>query len=99
MQYLESAGARVVPIMYDAPLENITVLFGQLNGVLFAGGSVDIVQNNTYTNAAFHIWNLAIQANDQGDVFPLWVCCSFFSFVFLRLLWFVSRAPALDSSF
>ena len=73
VKYLESAGARVVPMFYDAPLENLTAIFKQVNGILFPGGGADLATKNTFTIAATHLWNLAMQANDAGDVFPLWV--------------------------
>jgi hypothetical protein len=34
VKYLESAGARVVPIFYDSPLETLTTMFSQVNGIL-----------------------------------------------------------------
>jgi len=38
VKYLEMAGARVVPIYYDAPKEYYDNLLTKLNGVLFTGG-------------------------------------------------------------
>lgn len=73
VKYLESAGARVVPIFYDAPLDNLTTIFNQVNGILFPGGGADLATQNTFTIAAEHLWNLAVKANDAGDFFPLWV--------------------------
>ena len=90
-QFLESAGARVVPLFYDAPLSDLQTQLSQvciilfrddfslhyqrhkLNGALYAGGGVDITTNNTYMAAAELIYNYAIQSNDNGNPFPLWV--------------------------
>jgi gamma-glutamyl hydrolase len=88
VKYLESAGAQVIPLFYDAPLEETTTLFGQINGlqvfllsrdlmcsgVLFTGGGTDISLNSTFMITAQHIYNLALEANNKGDYFPLWVC-------------------------
>ena len=43
-------------------------------GLLFPGGGVDLSTNNTFTIAANHMYQLALQANANGDYFPLWVC-------------------------
>ncbi len=43
-------------------------------GLLFPGGGGDITSQNTFTIAAEHLYNLALQANQQGDFFPIWVC-------------------------
>jgi hypothetical protein len=42
VKYLESAGARVVPILHTQPINQLTALFGKINGFLIPGGGVDI---------------------------------------------------------
>jgi len=81
VKYLESAGARVVPVFYDAPLANLTTLFFQINGLLFPGGGADLTTNNTFTIAARHLYDLAIAANNQGDYFPIWGTCLGFELI------------------
>jgi gamma-glutamyl hydrolase len=39
---MESAGAQVVPIPYDADKATIDMIFENINGVLFPGGSTAI---------------------------------------------------------
>lgn len=41
-RYIESAGGRVVPVHYDAPLSNLTTTFEMINGLLFPGGGMDL---------------------------------------------------------
>lgn len=74
VKFLESAGARVVPIRVDQTLENYKKLFYSLNGILFPGGSANIV-SSPYQKAALIFYTLAIEANDRGDYFPLWGTC------------------------
>jgi len=67
VKYIESAGARVVPILYDSGVQNITTLLGYINGVLFPGGGSDLT--GTYLTAVQTIYNYVIQANDKQDCF------------------------------
>ncbi|KAM8882079.1 gamma-glutamyl hydrolase [Synchiropus picturatus] len=74
VKYLEAAGARVVPIMVNRPQEEYEKLFNSINGVLFPGGSASIFSSG-YQRAAKVFYNLAIEANDRGDYFPVWGTC------------------------
>jgi len=76
VKYIESAGARVVPILYDSGVKNITTLLGYLNGVLFPGGGSDLT--GTYLTAVQTIYNYVIQVNGKHDYFPLWGTCQGF---------------------
>lgn len=38
VKYVESSGARVVPIQWDLPIENLTAIMRRLNGFLITGG-------------------------------------------------------------
>ncbi|XP_012668738.1 gamma-glutamyl hydrolase [Otolemur garnettii] len=60
VKYLESAGARVMPVRYAL--------------ILFPGGSVDI-QRSDYARVADIFYKLAIQSFDKGDYFPVWGTC------------------------
>ena len=42
VKFVEMAGARAVPIPYDAPADEITRIFQQVNGVLLPGGVQDL---------------------------------------------------------
>lgn len=76
VKYLESAGARVVPVHYNVPLDNLTQTFQKLNGLLYPGGGMDLRDFDTvYVKAVLHLWNLAKTANDVGDFFPIWGTC------------------------
>jgi len=71
VKYIESAGGRVVPILYDSPQSEILTLFNQINGVLFPGGAADIAVNSPLYNTAKYIVNLAMEAQEKGDYFPI----------------------------
>ncbi|CAL1596094.1 unnamed protein product [Knipowitschia caucasica] len=71
---LESAGARVVPIMIDQTEEEYKTIFHAINGFFLPGGSAYIFDSG-YERAAKIFYNLAIEANNKGDYFPVWGTC------------------------
>ena len=77
VKWIEAAGARVAPILYnqtDAELKNI---FDQLSGLVFPGGHCGF-HGTAYGNASWYLQTLAKAANDDGDVFPMWGTCQGF---------------------
>jgi len=74
VKWLESAGARVVPIMVNQTKEQYTHLFNSLNGVLFPGGAANLTSSG-YQRAAQTFYELALEANARGDYFPVWGTC------------------------
>lgn len=74
VKYLESAGARVVPVMINQTPEEYKSLFNSINGILFPGGAASIVSSG-YQRAAKIFYELAIEANQRGDYFPVWGTC------------------------
>lgn len=80
IKYIESAGGRVVPIRNDLSEEQLEKLFSSINGVLFPGGGVNVFDSQ-YARTGKILFNLAMKANDAGDVFPLWGTCLGFQFL------------------
>ncbi|XP_074242793.1 gamma-glutamyl hydrolase isoform X3 [Saimiri boliviensis] len=74
VKYLESAGARVVPVRLDLTEKEYEILFKSINGVLFPGGSVDL-ERSDYAEVAKIFYNFSIQGFDAGDYFPVWGTC------------------------
>lgn len=74
VKYVESAGARVVPLRIGLPDEEYKKLFNSINGVLIPGGGVDL-QTSEYARVSRIFYNLALKANDDADYFPLWGTC------------------------
>lgn len=77
VKYIESAGARVVPIRINRTEEEYVKLFNSINGVLLPGGDVNI-EHSQFTRTAKIFYKLAVKANDVGDYFPLWGTCQGF---------------------
>eukprot|EP01052_Picozoa_sp_SAG31_P069444 SAG31_NODE_28265_length_412_cov_2.143770_1_plen_97_part_01 len=61
VKWLESAGARAVPLSYHATDAEVDELFDQVNGVLFPGGAA------TLPAAARRVYARAVEANARGD--------------------------------
>lgn len=94
VQFLESAGARVVPIPYDASKEQITFLLNQVNGVLFTGGgSAKTIKDpvtgsqvfSNVTRTGDYIIKKVMEANDNSEYFPLTVTCQGWEILVLSL--------------
>mmetsp|Transcript_21352 Transcript_21352/g.32545 ORF Transcript_21352/g.32545 Transcript_21352/m.32545 type:complete len:366 (-) Transcript_21352:50-1147(-) len=90
IKWLESVGARSIAIDADSSEEQIKEIFKQVNGVLLPGSvtngrrktlTTDTEEekidnlNATNQSAARLLWDLAKQANDEGEVFPIWGTC------------------------
>jgi len=80
VKFIESAGARVVPIPYNATKEEITHLFNSINAAFFPGGGSDI-HGTPLFNTAKLIVELAIKAYDQEDYFPVFGHCLGFEMI------------------
>lgn len=77
VKYLESGGARVVPIRINRSEEEYNEIFHSINGLLLPGGDVDL-EKSEFSRAARIFYNLALKANDVGDFFPIWGTCQGF---------------------
>lgn len=80
VKYLESSGARVVPIMNNLTEGEIEKLFYSLNGFLLPGGGANFISSG-YAKTSRIIFNLAKKAFDEGDYFPLWGTCLGFEYL------------------
>ena len=74
VKYMESAGARVVPVTTSMSYQEIEEIFNSVNGVLFPGGAVSLSDSQYFKNAK-HFYNLAIAASAREDIFPIWGTC------------------------
>jgi len=83
VKFIESAGARVVPIFHNAPVSELKALFSSINGILFPGGGADLGPSTPIYKAAKFMYDLALQANDNGDYFPLQGHCMGFQILSL----------------
>jgi len=75
VNWLEQGGARVAVIKYDDPIEKLDELFSSINGILFTGGVLNLWFNTTYVETASYLYKKALQANKDGDYFPVWGTC------------------------
>ncbi|XP_068199648.1 gamma-glutamyl hydrolase-like [Antennarius striatus] len=84
VKFLEAAGARVAPILLDQSDDYYRKLFRSINGVLFPGGSSSIY-TSAYAKTGRIFYDLAIEANDKGDYFPvLGVCLGYQMLTYFR---------------
>jgi len=74
VKWVESGGARVVPVKINQTDAYYERLFSSLNGILFPGGGQDLLASG-YANAARFFFKRSMQAFDEGDYFPVWGTC------------------------
>lgn len=79
VQWIESAGARVVPVIVDTTnsvdqTQYFQEVFRSVNGLVIPGGA-DKTNTSGFIKASKAFFQMAIQANVLGDVFPIWGTC------------------------
>mmetsp|Transcript_62138 Transcript_62138/g.73592 ORF Transcript_62138/g.73592 Transcript_62138/m.73592 type:complete len:341 (-) Transcript_62138:131-1153(-) len=72
VKWLESLGARSIPVPLLASNETVIDIFNHVNGFLWPGGG-DVETH--VTDGVFKMWELVLEANQNGDHFPLWGTC------------------------
>ncbi len=77
VKYIESAGARVVPINYYSSQSDLNTLFNSLNGFFFPGGG------SSFPSSAQYIYDKTVEANKNGDFMPLWGTCMGFQWLLI----------------
>ena len=80
VKFLESGGARVVPIPFDLPPASLAALLSQINGALFTGGASSFWAGgppklSQYAATAQAIYRTVEAAAAAGETWPLWGTC------------------------
>eukprot|EP01095_Lingulamoeba_sp_RSL-Kostka_P017427 TRINITY_DN9030_c0_g1_i1.p1 TRINITY_DN9030_c0_g1~~TRINITY_DN9030_c0_g1_i1.p1 ORF type:complete len:315 (+),score=108.40 TRINITY_DN9030_c0_g1_i1:57-1001(+) len=75
VKYVESGGARVVPVHYNSSTEELTDVFGKINGILYPGGDANTDPGTPLYKAGKLFYDLAIQSFDKGDHFVVFGHC------------------------
>ena len=81
VKFVEMSGARAVPVFHFDSKENLTKTFQSVNGLLFPGGGSNISAGSDLHSAGQILLDLALNANDNGDEFPIWGTCMGFQFL------------------
>ena len=74
VKFLESSGARVIPIRTNLSKEKIKKLFQSINGAIFPGGHFGLI-SSAYANTSRIIFDLARKTFDNGGYFPIMGMC------------------------
>ncbi|KAK4782217.1 hypothetical protein SAY86_016319 [Trapa natans] len=72
VKFVESAGARVIPLIYNDPPEVLYEKLNMINGVLFTGGWA---KSGLYYETVKGVFKKVLAKNDAGDHFPLYAIC------------------------
>nr|GMC68563.1 gamma-glutamyl hydrolase 2-like [Ipomoea batatas]GMC90673.1 gamma-glutamyl hydrolase 2-like [Ipomoea batatas]GME13104.1 gamma-glutamyl hydrolase 2-like [Ipomoea batatas] len=68
VKFVESAGARVIPLIYNEPKETLLEKLELVNGIVFPGGSFE---KGEYLERLDEILGIVLENNEAGDNFPL----------------------------
>ena len=74
VKFLESAGARVIPVLTNQSDSYYEEVYQNTNGLLIPGGGQNLI-NSTYTRAAKFFIQKSLLAADAGDIYPIWATC------------------------
>ncbi|XP_060099693.1 gamma-glutamyl hydrolase [Heteronotia binoei] len=74
VKFIESAGARVVPVRLNRSEEEYNKIFQSINGILYPGGGVDL-KTSEFSRVANIFYKKAVEAKEKGDYFPIWGTC------------------------
>lgn len=78
VKFVESAGARVIPLIYNEPWDIISQKLELVNGVLFTGGWA---KTGLYFETIKRVFEVTLARNDAGDHFPLFAICLGFELI------------------
>ncbi|ONK81967.1 uncharacterized protein A4U43_C01F34750 [Asparagus officinalis] len=82
VKFVESAGARVIPLVHTEPWETILEKLNLVNGVLFTGGWA---KKGLYFETANKIFQKTLERNDAGEHFPLFGICLGFEIISMMI--------------
>lgn len=77
VKFVESAGARVIPIMIEESEDYYAEIVSKTNGLLFPGGGTSL-KDSGYARAGRTLWRLALEKNAQNGCsgpYPLFTIC------------------------
>merc|ERR1711934_735356 len=84
VDWLQSAGARVTPILYDSSPEELDRAFASVNGILLTGGNINQTDfGSPYLKAARRLLSNTVAAALRGDWVPIWGTCQGFQLLLL----------------
>ncbi|KAG0495061.1 hypothetical protein HPP92_006055 [Vanilla planifolia] len=78
VKFVESAGARVIPLIYNEPWDILSRKLDLVNGVLFTGGWV---KKGLYFETVKKVFEATLARNDAGEHFPLFGICLGFELI------------------
>merc|ERR1711962_829360 len=97
VKWVESGGARAVPILIGQSEQYYRKLFDGLNGLLLPGGSAPLTGPGGYAEVGGLFYEMAKKSNDAGEIFPEWGTCNGFELLTVLSSKDISRLTDCDS--
>lgn len=70
VKFLQSGGARVVPVDYRLSKSSLTTLLKQLDGIYIPGDAAEVLSNTAFLNTVYNIISFG-QSIRKGGHFPI----------------------------
>lgn len=81
VKFVEAAGALPAVVPHNATGQELHILLGRLNGVIFPGGGASLSPGHPYHDIGRQVLRYAVEANDRGDAFPVQFTCLGFELI------------------
>mmetsp|Transcript_4434 Transcript_4434/g.15772 ORF Transcript_4434/g.15772 Transcript_4434/m.15772 type:complete len:353 (-) Transcript_4434:75-1133(-) len=75
VKWIESSGARVAPLIFDRPVQELRATFEAINAIVFPGGDASLSVDSAYFQTLKLLFEWTKEANSMGDYFPLYGAC------------------------
>lgn len=75
IKFVESAGARAIPVWIGQSEEYYRRVVQYTNGLLLPGGTTNFTDAGGYGEAATLLYNIAVEYNLNGVYYPVWGTC------------------------
>ena len=94
VRWIEGGGGKAIYIDYNSTEEELKHIFNQINGLMLMGGAAKLVEYNKtsgrneltfYAKKAKYMIDLAKEAYNNGDYFPIWGICLGFEIIMLSV--------------
>jgi gamma-glutamyl hydrolase len=75
LEWIKQTGLKILPIPYDLPPTKYNDYFKQINGLYIPEGGIYINTHTQFLETCSKFLEMAMEANDKGEYFPVWGVC------------------------
>jgi len=98
VKFVEMAGARVIPIIYNAPREAVMFRMRHVHMLLFPGGAITLQPGTLFFETSKYLFEHVIDLNKRGVWFPIHGTCLGFELLHILVAKSVDVLQSFNSS-